>query len=198
MALTRKMLAAMDIPAEKIDEIISAHTETVSAIKEERDSYKADAAELADVKAKLAEAEKKISEADSAGWEQKYTALKGEYDGYKTEVETKAAKTAKESAYKKLLAEAGISEKRIASVMKVSDLDSVKMNADGTIQDSEKLIEGVKTEWADFIESKREKGADVTNPPANNGGEDGKKPSRAANMAAQYYAEHYGNKPKED
>ncbi len=198
MALTRKMLAAMDIPAEKIDEIISAHTETVSAIKEERDSYKADAAELADVKAKLAEAEKKISDADSAGWEQKYTALKSEYDGYKTEVENKAAKTAKETAYKKLLAEAGISEKRIASVMKVSDLDSVKMNADGTIQDSEKLIEGVKTEWADFIETKKEKGANVPKPPANNGGEDDKKPSRAANMAAQYYAEHYGNKPKED
>ena len=198
MALTRKMLAAMDIPAEKIDEIISAHTETVSAIKEERDSYKADAAELADVKAKLAEAEKKISDADSAGWEQKYTALKGEYDGYKADVETKAAKTAKETAYKKLLAEAGISEKRIASVMKVSDLDSVKMNADGTIQDSEKLIEGVKTEWADFIETKKEKGADVPKPPANNGGEDEKQPSRAAKMAAQFYAEHYGNKTKEE
>ena len=198
MALTRKMLAAMDIPAEKIDEIISAHTETVSAIKEERDSYKADAAELADVKAKLAEAEKKISDADSAGWEQKYTALKGEYDGYKADVETKAAKTAKETAYKKLLAEAGISEKRIASVMKVSDLDSVKMNADGTIQDSEKLIEGVKTEWADFIETKKEKGADVPKPPANNGGEDEKKPSRAAQMTAQFYAEHYGNKTKEE
>ena len=37
MALSRKFLAALDIPAEKIDEIIKAHSDTVEALKEERD-----------------------------------------------------------------------------------------------------------------------------------------------------------------
>ena len=35
MALTRKFLQAMSIDEEKIDEIISAHSETVTALKEQ-------------------------------------------------------------------------------------------------------------------------------------------------------------------
>lgn len=193
MALTRKALAAMDIPAEKIEEIISAHTETVSALKEQIDSLKADADKLADVEAKLAEAEEKIKAADSAGWEKKYTDLKSEYDGYKSDVETKATKTAKENAYKKLLLDAGVSEKRIAAVMKVSDIDSIKINEDGTVQDADKISENVKTEWADFIEVKRERGANVANPPANTGGEI-TQPSAAALRMQKYQEEHYGKK----
>jgi hypothetical protein len=49
MALTRKFLAAMGIEAEKVDEIIAAHTETVNALKEERDTAKAQAAKVDDL-----------------------------------------------------------------------------------------------------------------------------------------------------
>lgn len=193
MALTRKALVAMGIEAEKIDEIISAHTETVSALKEQIESLKGDAAKLPDVEAKLEEAEKKIKDADSAGWEKKYTDLKTEYDGYKADVETKAAKTAKENAYKKLLLDAGVSEKRIATVMKVSDLNEIKINEDGSVQDADKISENVKKEWADFIEAKHERGANVANPPANTGGEI-TQPSAAALRMQKYQEEHYGKK----
>ena len=40
MALTRKMLKAMGIEEEKIDQIIEAHTETVDALKADRDKLK--------------------------------------------------------------------------------------------------------------------------------------------------------------
>lgn len=194
MALTRKALAAMGIEPEKIDEIILAHTETVSALKEQIETLKADAGKLPDVEKKLEEAEKKIKDADAAGWEKKYTDLKSEYDVYKTDIETKAAKTAKETAYKKLLMDAGVSEKRVGAVLKVTDLGSVKMNEDGSIQDADKITESVKTEWADFIETKQSRGAEVAQPPANNGGDVSKPVSRAAKMAAQFNAEHYGMK----
>ena len=194
MALTRKALAAMGIEPEKIDEIFLAHTETVSALKEQIETLKADAGKLPDVEKKLEEAEKKIKDADAAGWEKKYTDLKSEYDVYKTDIETKAAKTAKETAYKKLLMDAGVSEKRVGAVLKVTDLGSVKMNEDGSIQDAEKITESVKTEWADFIETKQSRGAEVAQPPANNGGDVSKPVSRAAKMAAQFNAEHYGMK----
>ncbi len=198
MALTRKMLAAMDIPAEKIDEIISAHTETVNAIKEERDNLKADVDRLDTVEKDLEKAQKRLEEYESGDWENKYNNLKGEYDTYKTDVETKATKAAKESAYKQLLIDAGISDKRIATIMKVSGttLDGLKLDKDGKIENAEKLSESVKEEWADFIVTEGKKGADVTDPPANNGGE-GQQPSRAAQLVAQYHDEHYG-KSKED
>lgn len=196
MALTRKMLAAMDIPAEKIDEIINAHTETVGAIKEERDTLKAAADKLPGVEKKLAEAEAELEKFRTGDWENKYNTVKGEYDKFKTETATKAAKAAKESAYKQLLLDAGISDKRIGAVLKVTDLDSISLGDDGKIKDADKVTENVKQEWADFIVSTEERGANPAKPPENDG--DGAKPqSRAAQLTAQYRAEHYGS-PKED
>lgn len=196
MALTRKMLAAMDIPAEKIDEIISAHTETVSAIKEEKESLKADAEKLKTVEKDLATATAELEKFKSGDWEKKYTDLKSEYDGYKRDVETKAANEAKVSAYRKLLKEAGVNEKRIDTVLKCSKLDDIKLDKDGAIEDADKLTEGIKTEWADFITTEGKQGVQSANPPANNGGVV-EKPSLAAQMVARYQAEHYGAK-KED
>ena len=53
MAMTRKFLKAMGIEEDQIEQIIEAHTETVSALKDERDSYKEDAEKLADVQKEL-------------------------------------------------------------------------------------------------------------------------------------------------
>lgn len=43
MALTRKSLKAMGLTDEQVDGVIEAHTETVEALKNQRDTYKADA-----------------------------------------------------------------------------------------------------------------------------------------------------------
>lgn len=196
MALTRKMLAAMDIPAEKIDEIISAHTETVNAIKVERDELKAAADKLPSVEKDLEKANSELETFRSGDWEKKYTDLKSEYEGFKTDTAKKAEKAAKESAYKKLLLDAGISEKRVASVMRVSSLDDVKIDKDGKIEGADDLTEKVKKEWADFIVTTGEQGASTPKPPANDG-DGGKQPSLAAQLTAQYRNEHYGN-AKED
>ena len=40
MALTRKYLSALGLEADKIDQIIEAHTESLEGIKSERDKYK--------------------------------------------------------------------------------------------------------------------------------------------------------------
>lgn len=196
MALTNKMLQAMDIPEEKIDQIIEAHKETVNGLKADRDKYKEDADKLPDVQKQLDEANKELETFKSGDWEKKYTDLKSEYEGFKTDTAKKAEKAAKESAYKKLLLDAGISEKRVASVMRVSSLDDVKIDKDGKIEGADDLTEKVKKEWADFIVTTEHQGANTSNPPANNGGEVNK-PSLAAQLTAQYRNEHYGN-AKED
>lgn len=199
MALTRKMLQAMEIPAEKIDEIISAHTESISALKDEKDKFKDDAEKLPEVQKKLDAATKELEQLKGGEWESKYTSLKAEYDGYKADVEKKAVKTAKENAYKQLLADAGISDKRIASILKVSaaNVEAVELDADGKIKDSDKLTDEVKKEWADFIVTKQEQGATVPNPAENNGSGVDNQPSRAAQMVAKYQSEHYGSLKKD-
>lgn len=196
MALTNKMLQAMDIPEEKIDQIIEAHKETVNGLKADRDKYKEDADKLPDVQKQLDEANEKLKKVESGDWENKYNTLKGEYDGFKADTEKKATQAKKEAAYKKLLLDAGISEKRVASVMRVSSLDDVKIDKDGKIEGADDLTEKVKKEWADFIVTTEHQGANTSNPPANNGG-DVSRPSLAAQLTAQYRNEHYGN-AKED
>ena len=169
MALTRKMLSAMGIEEDKADEIIKAHTETVDALKEQADSSKTDAAELEKLKEQVKSLKSELAEADKSDWEKKYNDLKSEYDEYKTDIENKATRSSKEAAYKQLLIDAGISEKRIATILKVSDIDGVELDKEGNIKSADKLTASIKEEWADFIVTKHEEGAETPKPPAKDG-----------------------------
>lgn len=169
MSLTRKMLKAMGIEEKKIDQIIEAHTETVDALKEQRDGYKADADKLPEIQKKLGETEKQLEANGKDSYKVKYDALKEDFESYKSAQTAKETHGAKLAAYRKMLKDAGISEKRIDSVLKVSDVDGVELDEQGNIKDVDALSKNVKTEWADFIVVETATGAKVDNPPANNG-----------------------------
>lgn len=170
MALTRKFLSALGIEAEKQDEIIQAHTETVDGLKTERDRYKADAEKLPGVQAELDGMKKAAEEQDGKSpWKVKYDAIKEEYEQYKADQAAKESKAAKSAAYRQLLKDAGISEKRLDAVLKVSDVDAVELDKAGKIKGADKLMESVKAEWSDFITTTTTQGANTPNPPTNNG-----------------------------
>lgn len=193
MALTRKFLAALGIEAEKIDEIIDAHTETVNALKKERDEFKESAEKLPDVEKELGELKEAAEKNKDNPYKAQYEDLKKEYDDYKADVEAKETKAKKTEAFKKLLKEAGVSEKRIDSIVKVSDVDSVELDKDGKIKDSEDAKKRVKEEWADFIVTEEVHGAKTGTPPSD-GNKEGRQPSRAAEIAKKYVENQYGIK----
>lgn len=175
MALTRKFLSALGIEADKIDEIIEAHASTVDALKEERDNFKEKAEEYDKIKTDLDKANDKISELEKDGgkdsvYKVKYDALKEEYEEYKNGIEAENTKASKTKAYKELLKEIGISEKRIDTIAKVADYDKIELNKDGSIKKADELKENLSKEWEDFIVQEHTEGADVNNPPRNNGG----------------------------
>ena len=165
MALTRRMLKAMGISDEQVDEIIAAHSETVDALKEQRDQYKADAEKLPEIQKQLDKANSDLEAAGKDAYKVKYEALKEEFEGYKNEQAAKETRSAKERAYRELLKAAGITEKRIDSVIRVSDLDAVELDDKGAIKDADKLTESIKTEWADFIPTTTTQGAQTATPP---------------------------------
>ena len=191
----------MGIESDKIDEIISAHTETVNALKEERDGFKEDAEKLETVQKELDKANKKLKEfEDNEGqdkWKVKYDALKEEYAEYKTGVDAEKTKQKKSDAYRKLLKEVGIADKRIDSVLKVTDLKDLEFDEEGKLKDLDKLKESIKTEWEDFIAKETDKGADTEKPPAGSGNGGQNTPSRAAQVAAKHYEMLYGKKAEE-
>lgn len=194
MALTRKFLAAMGIESDKIDEIVSAHMETVNQLKEDRDKYKALTEGQADWEKKYTTAAAELEKLKSGDWEKKYTDTKAEFDKYKADVDSERTTRAKESAYKALLAEAGVADKRVASIMRVADLSQIELDDAGAVKEKDTLLKGIKDDWADFIQTTATKGAATPTPPENDGGVPDK-PSRAAQLAKQYREEHYG---KED
>lgn len=166
MAVTRKFLKALGIEDEKIDEIIEAHTEVTEALKKERDSYKADAEEVGELRKKVKDAEEKNGE----DWKAKYEEEHKAYESYKTAQADKEIAKAKETAYANLLKEANVSEKRIGSILKVTDLSKVELDKEGKVKNADTLSEAIKTEWADFITSSQTKGANTKTPPNTSGG----------------------------
>lgn len=192
MALTRKFLAALGIEQEKIDEIIEAHTDTVNALKEERDKYKKDAEALPEVQKERDELKEAAEKNPDGIYKQQYEDLKTEYDKYKADVEAKAVKAQKTELYKKLLKDAKVSEKRIDAILRVSDVDALELDKDGNVKDADAVTKKIAEEWADFVVKEEAQGAQTQTPPVNNGGKVPGTPSRAAELAAKYRANLYG------
>ena len=202
MALSRKALTAMGIEEEKVDQIIEMHTATVNGLKDERDSYKAEADKLESVQKELDELKEAAKNGDRSPYKVKYEALLEEkealqkdFDAFKADQEAKASKAAKQEAYKALLKEIGVSDKRIDSVLKVSDIDSFELE-DGKLKNADDLKKSAKEEWADFIVTEGEQGAKTETPPAGNGSTP-KQMSYAAMRAAEYHNNLYGGVKEE-
>lgn len=196
MALTRRALKAMGIDEEKIDEIIALHTETVDGLKADIEKYKEEAASVEDIQKELDDAKAALNAEKGSGWEEKYNNLQKEYEDYKSEQTAKSIHNAKEAAYRELLKDAGVSEKRIATVLKVSDIDELELDESGAVKDADKLTESIKSEWADFIVTEKTQGAETNTPPANNQAP-GQRTSRAAQIAAEYHNNLYGTQKGE-
>lgn len=167
MALTRKMLKAMGIEDEKIDQIIEAHTDVTDSLKADRDKYKADAEKLADVQKKYESLKQEADSREDDPYKEKYAKEHKAFEEFKASVKAEQTKASKTKAYKDLLKKAGVSDKRIDSILKVTALDEISLDDDGSIKDADKVVDSIKSEWADFIVSESTKGAGTENPPKN-------------------------------
>ena len=167
MGFSRKMLKAMNIEEEKIEQIIDAHSETVDALKADRDAYKEDAAKLAAVQKELDALKAKGDD----GYKAKYEAEKAAHDALKADIAAKETKKAKTDAYRELLKGANIDEKRIATILRAEapTIDKIELDADGKIKNAEQYTENIKSDWADFIVTQSAKGTNTATPPANGG-----------------------------
>lgn len=190
MALSRKFLASKGIEADVIEEIITAHTETISGLKDKLDEangykekaekYDSAKKELDDLKAEVA----KNSDKD-------YDKLKKEFDDYKAEVSAKETKTAKETAYRKLCKDAKLSEEGITKAVKYAEWDKIELDEKGEVKNPKDHLKAIGDEWGKFIETTGQQGASTSTPPAG-GGDNKPEKSEAAQRAAQYYAARYG------
>jgi hypothetical protein len=167
-SLSMKFLEGLGIETDKAELICERHKEVVTEIKDERDKYKVEAEKLPNVQRQLSELQEEAKNNSEDKYKVKYDALKEDFEEYKKGVTAKETKSKKESAYTKLLKAAGVSEKRISAILKVTNFDDIELDENGDAKDADKLTESIKSEWADFISTTSTQGANVANPPANN------------------------------
>lgn len=169
MALTRKFLKALGIEEEKIDEIITAHSDTVEALKEQRDSFEEDAKKLPEVQRELDKLKAEAKDNDSDEWKEKYNKVKKDFDDYKTDIQNKETMAAKKSALEDI-AKDFLSENGVAKAVKYADWDAYELDEKGKLKDAKKHINDLKEEWSDYVLTEDTKGANTPTPPTGAGG----------------------------
>ena len=118
MSLTRKLLKDLGIESEAIDKIIEEHRGTVDSLKDELDNLRTEIESAKEVEKELNKLKDEAQKKDS--YKEKYDDLKKEYDKFKADTEGEKVTARKSEAYKKALKDAGISDKRIESVMRLA------------------------------------------------------------------------------
>lgn len=165
MALTRKMLKGMGIEDEKIDTIIEAHSETVDALKKERDEYK----ESAD---KLEAVTKERDELKAGGdFKQKYEDEKKAFENYKNEVTAKETRTAKESAVRAYLESKNITGGNLDIAMRglSAEIDAAELDGD-KIKDTKQLDELIGGTFKGLVVTTSTKGVQTSTPATQSNG----------------------------
>ncbi len=154
--------------SDAVDSIINGHVTSIEALREEVQNGKNAIEELERTKSELKELKAKDTNPDA--YKKKYDELKSEYESYKDEVGKKETHRTKTAAYRKAILDAGVSEKLIDKVLKVSDIDTIELDEDGKLKDVEKITNSIKEEWKDFIVSTDKGGSETDNPPGGDGG----------------------------
>lgn len=160
-----------------VEKIINGHLTSIDALREEISELKKSSEqnknavkELEDAKKELGELKKKVKDDEKAREGKDYDKLKKEFDDYKAEQIRKAERQAKEAAYKEILKDAGIPERHFEKILKYSPVDEVELDEKGKIKTAKDIMKSVKEDWGDHIETMQTQGAEIQNPPENNGG----------------------------
>jgi len=159
MALKRELLKGMGLTDEQQTAIIDAHIETVDGLKEKITKLEAEAG-------KAKELQKELDAMKSGtDWKAEHDKLKKDFDEYKKTTEAKETATKVKAAYRGLLKDANVDEKRFDAILRATDLSGMKLDKDGKLENADKLTEAIKADWSDFVVTARTRGADIKTPP---------------------------------
>lgn len=155
------------VPAGAIAKLTTAIRETVGNEFVEKTRYKAKLEEIDTLKAEKQTAEDSATTAEK--WQEKYKALKADFDSYKGEVTAKETRSAKEKALRGLIDRIGI-KNHVDRIVKHYDIDGITLDESGKIVDANKHEQSIKDEWSDHISTEVQRGTTPETPPTNSGG----------------------------
>lgn len=164
MALTRKMLKALGIEDDKIDQIIEAHTETVDGLKDKLTKAEADAAKLPDV-------QKELDSLKAGGdFKKKFEDEHRAFEDYKKDISAKETRAAKEKAVRTYLESKNIKGTNLDIAIRGMNAEIDAAELDGEkIKDTKALDELIGGTFKGLVVTTTQTGTQTANPPANGG-----------------------------
>ena len=198
MGFSRSFLKSAGLTDDQISAVMEEHNSVVAALSKQRDDFKADAEKYKADADKLPDVQKELDTLKGGeDYKAKYEKEHTDFEAYKTQVAKDAEDAKIRAAYRKLLSEEKISEKRLDSIIKVTDFSGMKLDKDGNLENDKALRESIGKDWADFKVTQRERGPQVNTPPApdNNGGS---ALGEIRQMTAKWHAAKYGSVPTQE
>ena len=159
MAFTRSFLKSTGLTDEQITAVIEEHTAVTDALKADRDKYKGEAEKAADLQKQLDGI--KGGEDYKKKFEEEHEA----FESFKKQAAQDAEAAKVRAAYRKLLTDEGISEKRLDAILKVTDISKLKLDKEGNLEGMDDLKKAINDEWGEFKTTVTTQGAKVENPP---------------------------------
>lgn len=187
MAFTRKMLKALGIEEDKIEQIMDAHTEVTNALIAERDEARATADKLPKVQEELDEAKESLKSAgkEENDYKAKYEAEHAALEKLQNDISAKATAEKTDKALYEWAKAQGYSENGAKKIVKYGGFrDRVKFDDDGKPVNLDDLKDDVAAEWGEYKGTPKKetyKGGDPMT-----GGEETPK-----SAAAQFYKEYH-------
>ena len=167
MALTRKSLKAMGLTDEQVDSIIEMHTDTVDGLKEQVNTYKADAEKLPNVQKELDD----LKAMGDGGYKDKYEKEHKAFEDYKADVTARESKAAKEKAVRAYFESKNITGANLDLAMRGCGEEMAALVMDGDkIKDTTSLDALVDGTYKALVSTTNTQGANPATPPTNSGG----------------------------
>ena len=141
MALTRKFLKALGIEEDKIEEIITAHGETVAALKDEIDNAEQSAKDSAAAAQERDKLQKRVEALEKTSGDA--AKVQAEYDAYRQQVETDKANAGKKALIKKALEDAHANPAAIDLMLNTVKLDEVELDGEA-LKDAEAILKPIR------------------------------------------------------
>lgn len=191
MAFSREFLKSLSLTDDQVTAIIQEHTAVTDALKAQRDKAKEEAAEYKKTADKLPDVQKELDALKGGeDFKTKYEQEHKSFEDYKAEIARNEQLTKVKAAYRKLLADEHINEKRLDAVIKLTDFSEMKLDKDGNLENVDGLKKTIADEWGEYKVTVKETKPKVATPPKEGSTGDGV--SRARLLAQQYHEQRYG------
>lgn len=167
MALTRKYLKSIGLNEDQIEGVIEEHTSVTNDLKEQIKTLQTDAEKLPAVQKELDD----LKAQGDGGYKEKYEAEVKAHREYKQQIEGEKKAALDEADVMAICKEAGIArESSLRLIVKDFDRSKIERSEDGKITNRAKLVEAVKTDYADFVGTPGKDGTPPVTPPTGGGG----------------------------